>query len=65
MVGLDRFSGSVRFGNEQVVLQATSSLLARPPTTRAVPSRSWFRMARLPYDTGCAAARELTAGWFE
>jgi hypothetical protein len=65
MVGFDRFNGSVRFGNEQVVLQATSSFLKRPPATRAVPSRSWFRMARMPYDTGCAAARTLTASWFE
>jgi hypothetical protein len=65
MIGLDRISGSVRFGNEQVVLQATSTLLRHPPTTRALPSRSWFRMARLPYDTGCATARSLTASWFE
>jgi hypothetical protein len=64
MIGSNGFVGSVRFGNEQVVLRATSPRLEHPPRTRAVPARSWFRMMRLFDGARCADARALTARWF-
>jgi hypothetical protein len=59
------FAGPLRFGNEQVVLEATSSMLDDPPLSRPVPSQSWFRMVRLPKSTRCRAAMRMAAEWFE
>jgi hypothetical protein len=63
--GPEGFSGSLRFGNEQVVLDATSHMLADPPVSRPVPSQSWFRLVRLPKSTPCLAAARLASAWFQ
>jgi hypothetical protein len=63
--GDQAFAGSLRFGNEQVVLRASSSRLARAPMSRPVPERSWFRLQRLSGSPDCAAARAAAAPWFE
>lgn len=63
-VGADAFAGALRFGHEQVVLDATSSRLERSPKTRALPSQSWFRLERLAPEEGCDAARRRSAAWF-
>lgn len=64
MIDRDRIVGSVRFGNEQVVLRATSMLLAHAPASRAVPERSWFRMTRLADQADCARALATAESWF-
>jgi hypothetical protein len=63
--GDDAFAGRLRFGNEQVVLRASSSRLARAPESRPVPSMSWFRLQRLCGSADCAAAQAAAARWFE
>lgn len=65
MVSRDGFAGQLRFGNEQVILEATSRRLSHPPATRALPSRSWFRMQRLPDDADCNQAQTAARGWFQ
>jgi hypothetical protein len=64
MVARDGFAGQLRFGNEQVVLQATSQRLEHAPVTHPVPSQSWFRMRRLPDHADCALAEVVARSWF-
>jgi hypothetical protein len=64
LVSADAFAGKLRFRNEQVVLDATSRRLRRTPETSPDPSRSWFRLQRLPEDTTCEAALPLAESWF-
>jgi hypothetical protein len=56
-------SGAVYFDNEQAVLGATSSMLDDPPSQRAVPAKSWFKMVRVGKDATCADARKLSDPW--
>lgn len=65
LVGKDGFAGALRFGNEQVVLKATSRRLGRRLDTKPVPERSWFRMARLLDTADCEVAEDLAASWFD
>lgn len=53
------FGGRLAFGNEQVVLGSTSPFLGDPPKARPVPSKSWFRLARLADDASCKDARRV------
>ena len=59
------FGGVVYFGNEQVVLDTTSSWLADPPKASPDPIRSWFRMVRVADDAGCGTARRMAAEWLQ
>ncbi len=63
-VGHDRIEGSVRFGNEQVILDATASTLKSPPPSSPDLTRSRFKLVRLPDKATCsdalAAVREGT-----
>jgi hypothetical protein len=64
-VGREGFAGRVRFGIEQRVLDATSSMLKEPPAEAPLPEKSWFRMARLGHKKGCKSARAVAAKWME
>ncbi|MEZ4437466.1 MAG: hypothetical protein R3B72_00125 [Polyangiaceae bacterium] len=64
-VGREGFAGSVEFGNEQSILEATSSMLDDPPDQRPLPDKSWFRMTRLSGDATCATARAVAKKWLQ
>ena len=55
-VSTDRIEGNVRFGNEQVILDATASMLKTPPNATPEPSRSRFRLVRLAKGASCSDA---------
>jgi hypothetical protein len=57
------FAGSVRFGNEQVIFDATSWRLARAPEAEPVPDRSWFRLVRVADGADCGAATTAAMSW--
>lgn len=57
------FAGAVRFGNEQVIFDATSQRLARAPEAEPVPDRSWFRLVRLADGADCGAASAAATRW--
>lgn len=59
------FQGKVRFGNEQSILAATSSLLEDPPDARPLPEKSWFKLVRVKKDATCKDARKATDGWLK
>jgi hypothetical protein len=59
-VSPNRIEGSVSFGTEQVVLDATSSMLKSPPPSAPEPSRSYFRLVRLPKGASCSDALAAT-----
>lgn len=59
------FQGGIRFGNEQSILAATSSLLEDAPASRALPSKSWFKLVRVPKDATCDDARRITSKWLD
>jgi hypothetical protein len=63
LVASDAFAGELRFRNEQVVLDATSWRLRRTLDTRPDPSRSWFRLQRLPERTTCRGALPVAESW--
>jgi hypothetical protein len=65
MVARDGFAGQLRFGNEQVILHATSQRLRTPPPTRPVLAHSWFRMQRLSDGADCNMAKAVARSWFE
>lgn len=56
----DRIDGSIRFGNEQVILDATSSMLKSPPPAVPELSRSRFTLVRLPDGATCGDALRAT-----
>jgi hypothetical protein len=53
------FAGRVRFGNEQVLLGASNSMLESPPNARPEPNRSYFHMLRVADGFACKAARRV------
>ncbi|HEX6245515.1 MAG TPA: hypothetical protein VFZ61_31545, partial [Polyangiales bacterium] len=57
------FAGAVRFGNEQVILDATSRRLSRALDAEPVPERSWFRLVRLADEADCSAATAVASSW--
>jgi hypothetical protein len=59
------FQGRVYFGNEQSILEATSSMLESAPETRALPEKSWFKLVRVDKDADCADARAVTDEWLK
>ncbi len=56
----DRIEGALRFGNEQVVLEATSSMLSSPPAAAPELARSHFRLVRLDASASCSTAVAAT-----
>jgi hypothetical protein len=59
------FRGRVYFGNEQSILDATSSMLDDPPEAKPLPKRSWFVLVPVAADTSCSDARDIAAPFFE
>jgi hypothetical protein len=59
------FVGKLKFGNEQVILGATSSRLKSKPISRPVPSKSWFRLLKVPASSSCNDARRIAKRWFK
>ncbi len=57
------FGGRLTFAVDQVVLGSTSPLLGDPPKSRPVPSKSWFRIARLADDASCKDARRVAGSY--
>lgn len=52
--GGDRIDGSIEWGEDRTVLDATSPLLTSLPTSRADNAGSYFRMTRVDPSTTCA-----------
>lgn len=48
-----RFAGQVRFGQEQVILDATRDALRRAPKARPVWKRSRFTLVKVANDASC------------
>jgi hypothetical protein len=61
-VSPNRIDGAVRFGNEQVILDATSSMLKSPPPASPDWSRSTFRLVRLSDGAKCGDAIAALSG---
>lgn len=59
------FQGGVRFGHEQSILGATSSLLEDPPDARPVPKKSWFKLVPVDEDATCKDARKMAKKWLD
>jgi hypothetical protein len=57
------FRGRLNFGVEQVILDATSSMLRDPPKSQALPAKSYFRLEPVAKDTNCAGARRAARSW--
>jgi hypothetical protein len=53
----NHFQGKVRFGNEQVVLGASTSMLESSPNARPDPGRSYFHLVKVPKRSKCKSAR--------
>ncbi len=61
----ESFQGNVSFGNEQSILEATSSLLEDAPEAKPLPDKSWFRLMRVSKDATCKDARRATNDWLD
>jgi len=57
------FTGRIDFKVEQSVLGTTNRLIGGGPESRPVPSRSYFRLEKVPSDWTCEQAQRLAAGW--
>ncbi|MBM4359960.1 MAG: hypothetical protein FJ096_17795 [Deltaproteobacteria bacterium] len=55
-VSPERIEGSIRFGNEQAILDATASMLKSPPASTPDFARSRFKLVRLPDKATCSDA---------
>ncbi len=53
----DRVAGTVKWSQQQVVLDSTSMFLGNPPASRPDPSpkKNYFEMKRVPDGSGCGA----------
>ncbi|MBM4375858.1 MAG: hypothetical protein FJ095_12295 [Deltaproteobacteria bacterium] len=56
----ERIEGSLAFGTEQVILDATSSMLKTAPPQAPEPSRSYFRLVKLSKGASCSDALAAT-----
>jgi hypothetical protein len=57
------FTGRIEFSTEQRVLATTNPWLGDGPTSRPVPSKSFFRLERLKGEGGCAEAELVARRW--
>lgn len=57
------FGGKLFHGSEQVVLGSSSPFLGSPPKAKAVPEKSWFRIARLDKEATCKDARRVAKAY--
>jgi hypothetical protein len=59
------FQGQVYFGNEQSILEATSSMLSDPLPNKPAAKRSWFKLARLGAKATCKDALRMSGEWLK